>query len=881
MKRFETKKNRSTHLFTLNFVGDKKAFETEFKTSYFDNNLAHFRHCIVYSVLLYAVLALLDYAIFHEHLAPLLSIRFLVIIPIFLFGLIYTFNKNYRHVWRLANNFFVVMTSTGFIAMMIICRPPMNYNFYVGVIICLIFGYTFIRSFFIDASAAGLIVLIVYMTASLSINTPFDIFIHNFTYIFIINCLGMIICYTAESSVRREFILSKMLEFEKKNVETANLSLEQNVRERTQELLNKSELLKKEIEERKKSESSFKSIFQTAPNLITSVDNQGMIVDCNDRIETYLGYTPREIIGSTMAKIIHPEHMDRAQQALQEILKSGFSYDKEYKMVRKDGGYIDVSIDSSGLKDENGKYIRTICVITDISEKKKSRAEYKRLFTAIEQSAECIEITDADANIVYVNPAFEKLTGYAKEEIIGKNPRILSSGRHDESFYKDMWQTLLSKQVWKGRLINQAKDGSIFYEDVSITTVLDDNDAIMNFVAVKKDVTTQLAIEKRHRQSNKMEAIGTLAGGIAHDFNNILYPIIGFTEMSIDELPADHPVQENLEDILQGGRRAASLVKQILMFSRQKDAVKMPLLIQPVITEALKLLRATIPSNIEFIQQISAGKDYILGNPTEMHEIIINLCTNACHAMEDTGGTITIGLDKTPPDSDLNLSDEMYLCLSLTDTGHGIPSEIIDKIFDPYFSTKKQGKGSGLGLSVVHGIVKNAKGDIKVDSIPGRGTAFKIYFPITTQTDDIKDEKPPDEIESGCEKILFVDDEKPILKLGDQILRKLGYDVVRVQSSLDALALFEKNPNKFDLVITDMTMPKMLGTELAEKMLAIQPDIPIIICTGFSHMLDTEKAVEMGIKGFINKPILADDLARKVRSVLDNKEDISDTLKPL
>jgi CheY-like chemotaxis protein/two-component sensor histidine kinase len=367
-----------------------------------------------------------------------------------------------------------------------------------------------------------------------------------------------------------------------------------------------------------------------------------------------------------------------------------------------------------------------------------------------------------------------------------------------------------------------------------------------------------------------MEFIGQLAGGIAHDFNNILAPIIGFTQLSQTELPDDHPVQENLAVILDGAKRARDLVKRILHFSRQQEPVLKPTILQPVIRESLKLLRSTLPANINLTGELYDGQDAVLCDDSEIHEIILNLCTNAYHAIPEGQGDIVVGLDKGTPPHDLDLSGGKYLCLSVKDSGSGIPERIKDKIFEPYVTTKEVGKGSGLGLSVVYGIVQNFNGGITVDSSHNTGTMFKIYLPITDQAVDI-DEKAPVRFSSnlGNKHILLVDDEESIVKLGERALETYGYRVTGLEDSTEALNVFKANPDDFDLVITDMAMPKMIGTALSQRILEIRPDIPIIICSGYSETLDKEKATDLNVSKFLDKPVLIADLIENVTELLE------------
>lgn len=390
----------------------------------------------------------------------------------------------------------------------------------------------------------------------------------------------------------------------------------------------------------------------------------------------------------------------------------------------------------------------------------------------------------------------------------------------------------------------------------------------------KQEEADRQQLELKLLQAQKMRAVGTLAGGIAHDFNNILYPILGFTEMSIQDLPRDHPVQENLNDILQGAKRAGSLVKQLLSFSKGKDDEKAgPLSLQPIIEETLRLLRSILPSNIVIKKQLGTSPLYIFGNATEIHEVVMNICTNAYHAMEHDGGTLGLHLSEHIPDPGLKLDRTLPYCrLKISDSGTGIPADIRDKIFDPYFTTKDQGKGSGLGLSVVHGIVKSCNGAVHVDSDAGKGTTLSIYLPLIPPPAEAPDHTPARPDNSGRERILLVDDEPAIVKLGIRILERLGYTVTGMTSSVEALQAFESRPHAFDLVITDMTMPGLLGIDLAKQILEIRGDTPILLCTGFSERIDPETARQLGIRGYISKPIFQEELTAKVRALLDGPD---------
>ncbi len=401
--------------------------------------------------------------------------------------------------------------------------------------------------------------------------------------------------------------------------------------------------------------------------------------------------------------------------------------------------------------------------------------------------------------------------------------------------------------------------------------------SVTRFVGVLRDTTHENNLDKLLRQAQKMEAVGTLAGGIAHDFNNLLGAIMGFTELSIFDLEESSPIRPNLERVIEAARRAKDLVRQILTFSRQRDQEKQPTQVSLIVKEALKLLRSSLPSTIVLRQNIRTSS-LILADPTQIHQILMNLCSNASHAMQETGGALEVSLENVdlPHTPDVmsrhpGLEPGPYLRLSVSDTGHGVDPAILHRIFDPYFTTKKIGEGTGLGLAVVDGIVKDCGGMVNVFSESGKGTVFHVWLPRLESTRDKAERvKTPDPLPGGSETILLVDDEKALAEAGQQILARLGYQVVVRLCPAEALAAFLAEPDKVDLVITDHTMPKMTGIELAREILAVRPEMPIILCTGFSATLGMtpDKARAVGIREMIMKPIIMRDLAETVRRVL-------------
>ena len=378
------------------------------------------------------------------------------------------------------------------------------------------------------------------------------------------------------------------------------------------------------------------------------------------------------------------------------------------------------------------------------------------------------------------------------------------------------------------------------------------------------------------RRTQKMEAISTLAGGIAHDFNNILSAIVGYGQLAKMELDPESKAHADLKEVLQSADRAKLLIRQILAVGRSQEQERQPMQLKHIVNEALKFLRSTLPSTIEIREMYDEDVGVIDADPTQMHQVLMNLCTNAGHAMERNGGILEVSLrnvtvDPREPESGVHLEPGPYLRLGVSDTGYGIAPEIREKIFDPYFTTKEPGVGTGIGLSVVHGIVTQHGGDITVESEPRIGSTFHVYLPLSQAEEEQPEVKEETPLPTGNERILFIDDEAVLAKMGKEILNALGYDVTPMTSSLESLALFKEDPKRFDLVITDTTMPHMPGDILAQKIMEIRPDIPVIICTGHSKRISREKAKQMGIKGFLMKPLVMRDLASTVRRVLDEK----------
>ncbi len=390
----------------------------------------------------------------------------------------------------------------------------------------------------------------------------------------------------------------------------------------------------------------------------------------------------------------------------------------------------------------------------------------------------------------------------------------------------------------------------------------------------KKAEEEKYRLYEQLQQAQKMEAIGTLAGGIAHDFNNILSAIIGFSELAINEAPRGTKLRENMEQVLKAGHRAKDLVKQILAFSRKGAQEEKPVSVIPIVKEVLKLLQASLPATIEIRQSYGTDLGAVMADPTQLHQVLMNLCTNAAHAMREKGGVLEVKLTRIDLNSESAaihtvVKPGLHVKLTVSDTGHGMSRKVLKRVFEPYFTTKERGEGTGMGLAVVRGIVESHGGTITAKSELGKGTAFDVLIPILDATAEKKYEEPK-MLPSGTERILFVDDEQFLIDIADQMLTRLGYQVTTRISSVEALKLFESDPDRFDLVITDMDMPNMPGDSLAQTLIKIRPDIPIILCTGYSDRIDKKRAKGLGIKAFAMKPIVMRDMAVIVRKVLDS-----------
>ncbi len=623
----------------------------------------------------------------------------------------------------------------------------------------------------------------------------------------------------------------------------------------------------------RESEERYKCLFHNNYSIMLLIDPEnGDIVDANPAAGEFYGWLHEDLIKKKISDInISPkEEISEAMAHAKKLEQNHFFF--RHRLSNNE--IRDVEVYSNPIY-VNGKQL-LYSIIHDITERRKAQAKlresekhYREYF---EENIAGAYISSPDGKLIDCNQEYLRIFGF-EDTKEGLNTPIRNYFINPSERIKFI--NLLKKQKRVTGYTPKLKkaDGTPVYIIENASGVFDEDDNLIHIRGFLVDVTEQKKLEKQLLQAQKMESIGTLAGGIAHDFNNILFPVLGHTEILLEDIPEDSPTHSSLKEIHKGAIKARDLVKQILTFSRQDEVVLTTIKLEPIVKEAIKFIRSTIPTSIEIIEDISINCGSVKADATQIHQIVMNLTANAYHALEDTGGKLTVSL-KEIESNEINVKTAdmrsgRYACLTVSDTGIGMKKTITEKIFDPFFTTKEKGKGTGMGLSVVHGIVAHMKGVIQVDSRFGKGTQFNVYLPIERRVSEKKRKQFEDSIQKGSETIMIVDDQEDVVIMEEKILKRLGYQVVPYTSSIEALDAFCKTPEKFDMVITDMAMPSMSGDMLAVELIKIRPDIPILLCTGFSETMSEEKVASIGIKGFVMKPITINTLAQKVRHILD------------
>ncbi len=619
------------------------------------------------------------------------------------------------------------------------------------------------------------------------------------------------------------------------------------------------------------SEETYRTVFENTGAATVVIEADMTISMANDRCERLCGYRREEIEGRMkILDVIAPEYHEMVRQFhfARRAGTPNVPTEFELTLIQKDGRAREVVASVRLIPGTQ----RGIVTIIDMSEKRRAEQERLRLAAVIEQSSEAVLITDTQGTIQYVNPSVETLTGRPATECLGAPLEAIMADEAAAAAFARMQQVGSTTDAWYGRIERQLAGGSATIADTRIYPIQNRKGAVISYVCIQRDVTQENRMETQLRQAQRMEAIGTLASGIAHDFNNILTGLIGHAELAGKEAPTKSRTKERIDHILGASLRARDLVNQILTYTRQKDQAHHPVEVRHIVKEALKLLQATLPANIEIQYAIPRDSGVVLGNPSELHQVVLNLCTNAAHAMSPRGGRLAIRLSNQALNERRNvttgdLAPGNYICLSISDTGHGMTAETIERIFEPYFTTKEPGEGTGLGLAVTHGIVTRLAGQIDICSDPGRGARFEIYLPRASRS-ALRRERSRTRIPGGDANILIVDDEIVIIELLSEILTSLGYSVTAESDSNKALTLFEAAPDLVDLVITDLNMPGLSGKDLIEAIRTETPEKPILVITGDTN-LETEKdPVIRQAQAFLRKPIRIRQFADTVHELV-------------
>jgi len=566
-----------------------------------------------------------------------------------------------------------------------------------------------------------------------------------------------------------------------------------------------------------------------------------------------------------------PHHRPRLDAALRDLMERQQPYDVEFQITRPTDGAV---VDIHSLAEHDAAEGVVLGTIEDITERKRAEAERARLATAVEQAAETILITDLCGTILYANPAFEKITGYTRAEAVGQNPRLLKSGRHDNAFYRRMWETLGRGEVWTGRFINRRKDGGLYEEDATISPVRDAAGRMVNYVAVKRDVTRETQLEDHLRQMQKMDAIGRLAGGVAHDFNNILLALLMQTELLEGNEPLPAGVREGLRQIRQDANRAAELTRQLLLFGRRQTPHPRRLDLNEVVTHLARMLQRILGEDVRLQLRLHGAPLFIHADPGMMEQVLLNLAVNARDAMGRGGRllieTAEVNLDEPQASLIPEAAPGPYVTFSVSDTGAGIAPEVLPRIFEPFFTTKETGKGTGLGLATVFGIVKQHQGWITVDTQPGQGATFRVCLPACP-AGMAKPAAAPASLPArgGTETLLLVEDDLAVRTPLRLVLERHGYRVLEAANGGEALELWSEQRATVALLLTDLVMPGAVGgQELARRLQAEQPRLRVVYISGYSvAMTSRELRLNPGEK-FIQKPFNPDDLLKIIRESL-------------
>ena len=623
------------------------------------------------------------------------------------------------------------------------------------------------------------------------------------------------------------------------------------------------------------------------PEAVWEADLDGRIRFMNQKGLEIMGYTEEDIASGVNGFDFYTlPGRQKCVERMMEVLKGDSSFITEYEMQRRDGTTFPALVHSELVRiDGNPAYFIGIGI--DISERKRAELEHRHLVAAIEQSHEAVVITDAEGKILYVNPSFEMISGYSREEALGQNPRLLQSGEHSRSFYRSMWKVLTSGKTWQGSFVNRRKNGNLYNQRATISPVFDEAGEIINYVAVNRDITEELRInqekaelEHQYHQARKMETVGLLAGGIAHDLNNLLTPILGYSEMIIEDPKASESGREYARIVLKAARGARDIVSSLLAFSRKK-ALDLQLVDLAGLLDGMRgRFKQILPDNVVVTLNLGEGIPEITGDSAQLEQVVTDLVKNAGEAMPG-GGDLTIEAVLAEFNEELDAGGEkldpgLYVSLKISDTGFGMDAQTRSQIFEPFFTTKPVGKGSGLGLATSYGIIRQHGGDIRVFSQPFQGTTFQILLPVAG--DSFAAGEGRSETNGGPEGsplILIVEDDEHVREMSCAVLRRRGYKVLTAETGEDALEILGKEKARVDLLLTDVVMPGISGKELYDLVAPKQPGMRVIFMSGYVGEVLASKGINGSSINFIQKPFSVQSLTNKIRNVLDQSEELT------
>ena len=573
---------------------------------------------------------------------------------------------------------------------------------------------------------------------------------------------------------------------------------------------------------------------------------------------------------------LHEEDRDRVDSQLHAALERHGEFHAEYRVVRKDGTERHVASRGQFLPNETDGGSRAIGVCWDITDQKREEQRLRVLSTVLESAANAIMITGTDGRINWVNSAFAELTGYTLDDVLGQNPRLLKSGKHDENFYREMWKTISGGATWHGQLVNRRKDGTLYTEEMWISPVRGPYGETASFVCMKRDITLEVDLTRQLHQAQRLEAVGRLAGGVAHDFNNILTVISGNAELALADLPSQDPTAEALREIREASRRAAALTRQLLAFSRKQILQPRVLDLNALVAGTEKMLRRLIGEDVKLSTRLQPNLGAIKADPGQLEQILMNLAVNARDAMPQGGELIfeTENIEITETQAGqggVRMHSGRYVRLTVTDTGHGMDEETRSRVFEPFFTTKAKGKGTGLGLSTVYGIVKQSAGYIWVESELEEGTSFEVYFPHVDGAPERHHVDAAMVATSGGETILLVEDEETVLKLARSILERAGYTVIAANDGAEALRLIKEHPEPIHLLVTDVVMPGMSGRALADSIQSLREGLPVLYTSGYTDDAIVHHGVLDSGTQLLEKPYSQSALLSAVRKILDSR----------